>query len=92
VISELLNIPKLTLFVIYNNLIRTGILQSKVGINGGVRFAKNAEQNILLHILMAIVNQKALFQTTFELNVSSRRPDSLKKAIAETLNNVKEVL
>ena len=92
VISELLNIPKPTLSVIFNNLIRAGILESKEGINGGVRFAKNAEQITLLDILMAIENQKSLFQTSFELNISSKRPDSLKKAIVEKLNNVEEVM
>ena len=88
VISDLLNIPKPTLSVIFNNLIRAGILESKEGINGGVRFAKNPEQITLLDILTAIENQKSLFQTSFELYVKSKRPDDLKKAVTDTLNNV----
>ncbi len=92
VISEMLNIPKPTLSVIFNNLIRAGILESKEGINGGVRFAKNAEKITLLDILNAIENQKSLFQTSFELNVKSKRPDALKKALTEALNNVEEVM
>lgn len=92
VISELLNIPKPTLSVIFNNLIRAGILESKEGINGGVRFAKDAEQITLLDILTAIENQKSLFQTSFELNVKSKRPDDLKSAVTEALNNVEEVM
>jgi Rrf2 family protein len=83
-----LNIPKPTLSVIFNNLIRAGILESKEGIYGGVRFAKNAEQITLLDILTAIENQKSLFQTSFELNVKSKRPDDLKKAVTVALNNV----
>lgn len=79
VMSELLNIPKPTLSVIFKNLIRAGILESKEGINGGVRFAKDAEQILLLDILVAIENQKSLFQTSFELNISSKRLGSLKK-------------
>jgi len=59
-----LSIPKPTQSVIFNNLIRTGILESKEGINGGVRFAKNAGQITLLDILIAIENQKSLFQTS----------------------------
>jgi Rrf2 family protein len=86
VISELLDIPKPTLSVIFNNLIRAGILESKEGINGGVRFAKNPEQITLLDILNAIENQKSLFQTSFELNVKSNRPDTLKKAVTIALN------
>ena len=45
VISELLNIPKPTLTLIFNNLLRAGIIESKEGINGGVRFAKGAPEN-----------------------------------------------
>lgn len=92
VMSEVLNIPKPTLSVIFTNLIRAGILESKEGINGGVRFAKNAEKITLLDILNAIENQKSLFQTSFELNVKSKRPDNLKKAVTEVLNNVEEVM
>jgi len=88
VISDLLNIPKPTLSLIFNNLIRAGILESKEGINGGVRFAKNPEQITLLDILTAIENQKSLFQTSFELNVKSKRPDDLKNAVTDALNNV----
>jgi len=92
VMSELLNIPKPTLSIIFNNLIRAGILESKEGINGGVRFSKNAEQITLLDILLAIENQKSLFQTSFELKAKSKRPDSLKNAVIEALNNVEKVM
>jgi Rrf2 family protein len=92
VMSVVLNIPKPTLSVIFNNLIKAGILESKEGINGGVRFAKNAEQITLLDILIAIENQKSLFQTSFELNVKSKRPDALKKAVTDALNNAEKVM
>jgi Rrf2 family protein len=92
VMSEVLNIPRPTLSVIFNNLIRAGILESKEGINGGVRFAKNAEKITLLDILNAIENQKSLFQTSFELKVRSKRPDDLKKAVIEALNNVEDIM
>lgn len=92
VISELLNIPKPTLTVIFNNLIRAGILESKEGIRGGVRFAKSAEQITLLDILTAIENQKSLFQTSFDLNVNSKRPDDLKNAVRDALNDVEEIM
>lgn len=92
VISELLNIPKPTLTVIFNNLIRAGILESKEGIRGGIRLAKSAEQITLLDILTAIENQKSLFQTSFDLNVNSKRPDDLKKAVKDALNDVEEIM
>jgi Rrf2 family protein len=92
VISELLNIPKPTLTVIFNNLIRAGILESKEGINGGVRFAKDAGKITLLDILTAIENQKPLFQTSFDLNVQSKRPDDLKKAVTTALTGVEATM
>lgn len=92
VMSELLNIPKPTLSIIFNNLIRAGILESKEGVNGGVRFAKNAEQITLLDILTAIENQKALFQTSFELKAKSKRPESIKKAVVEALHHVEDAM
>lgn len=92
VISELLDIPKPTLSVIFNNLIRAGILESKEGIYGGVRFAKNADEITLLDILNAIENQKPLFQTSFEINVKSKRPDGLKQEITTVLTSVEEVM
>jgi Rrf2 family protein len=92
VMSDLLNIPRPTLSIMFNNLIRAGILESKEGIYGGVRFAKNANEITLLDILLAIENQKSLFQTSFELKAKSKRPDSLKNSIIETLNNVEVVM
>lgn len=92
VMSELLNIPKPTLSVIFNNLIRAGILESKEGINGGVRFAKNAEKITLLDIHSAIEDKKSLFQTSFELKAKSKRPESLRKAVVEALVNAEEVM
>jgi Rrf2 family protein len=90
--SDLLDIPKPTLTVIFNNLIRAGILESKEGINGGVRFAKNAEKITLLDILNAIENQKPLFQTSFEIKAKGKRPDSLKKAVIDNLKNVEDIV
>lgn len=90
VMSELLDIPKPTLAIIFNNLIRAGILESKEGINGGVRFAKQPEQISLLEILLAIENQKPLFQTSFEIKAKGKRPDGLKKEIIASLNDVEE--
>lgn len=92
VISEILDIPKPTLTVIFSNLIRAGILESKEGVNGGIRFAKNAEKITLLDILNAIENQKPLFQTSFEINAKGQRPDGLKKAVTDNLIEVENLV
>jgi Rrf2 family protein len=92
VMSELLDMPKPTLSLIFNNLIRAGILESKEGINGGVRFAKKPEQITLLDILIAIESPKPLFQTNFEIKAKSQRPDSIRKEVISTLGHVEEVM
>jgi Rrf2 family protein len=88
VMSELLDIPKPTLTVILNNLIRAGILQSKEGINGGMRMAKSENKITLLDLLSAIENEKPLFQTDYNLNITGKRPDSAKKTVNETLKGI----
>ncbi|MBK6345752.1 MAG: Rrf2 family transcriptional regulator [Bacteroidales bacterium] len=92
VMSEVLDIPKPTLSLIFNNLIRAGILESKEGVNGGVRFARDAERISLLDILMAIENQKPLFQTSFDLNAKGKRPEGVKNAVIRSLNSVEQTM
>lgn len=92
IISDLLSIPKPTLSLIFNNLVRAGILESKEGINGGVRFAKSENQITLLDILNAIESPKPLFQKNFEMKAEAARPASLKKQVTEALNNAEQIM
>jgi len=90
--SEFLNIPKPTLSVIFNNLIRAGILQSREGVNGGVRMAKNEDKITLLDLLIAIENEKPLFQTDYELNVTGKRPETAKKTVNAILKGIETTI
>lgn len=90
VMSDLLAIPKPTLSLILSNLMRAGILQSKEGVNGGVRMAKSEDQINLLDILIAIESNKPLFQTEYNLNTSGQRPDSAKSTVNSILNNIED--
>ncbi|MFI5137245.1 MAG: RrF2 family transcriptional regulator [Sphingobacteriales bacterium] len=92
VMSELLNIPRPTLTVILSNLMRAGILQSKEGVNGGVRMAKHEDKITLLDLLLAIENEKPLFQTEYDLNVSGKRPDNAKKTVNSILKNIETTM
>lgn len=92
IMSELLNIPRPTLSVILSNLMRAGILQTKEGVNGGVRMAKTEENITLLDILTAIESEKPLFQTDIELNVSGNRPDNAKRVVGEKLKAAEATL
>lgn len=88
VISELLDIPKPTLVVMFNNFIRAGILESKEGINGGVRFARDPENITLLDILLAIESSKPLFHTSFDIKATSARPSAVKQKVVTILLDV----
>ena len=92
VMSELLDIPKPTLSLILSNLMRAGILQSKEGVNGGVRMAKTEDQINLLDILIAIESAKPIFQTEYNLNVSGERPDTAKKAVNAILSKIEQTI
>lgn len=91
-ISGLLNIPKPTLVVMFNNLLRAGILESKEGLYGGVRFAKEPSQITLLDILDAIEYGKPLFQTNFDMKATGPRPDSIKGALIHALADVESTM
>ena len=92
VMSEFLNIPKPTLSVILSNLMRAGILQTKEGIKGGVRMARSEDEITLLDLLIAIENEKPLFQTDYELNVSGKRPDNAKNRVNNVLKQIEKTI
>ncbi len=69
---------------------RAGILQSKEGVNGGMRMTKTEDNITLLDLLVAIENEKPLFQTEYELNITAKRPDSVKKTVNTILKNVEK--
>lgn len=92
IISEILDIPKATLSVIFTNLLRAGILESREGIYGGVRLAKKPENISLLDILQAIESEKPLFQTDIRLNIQAKRPDTVKHKVSDILKSVENVM
>ena len=92
VMSDFLNIPKPTLSVILSNLMRAGILQTKEGIKGGVRMARSEDEITLLDLLIAIENEKPLFQTDYELNVSGKRPDNAKNRVNNVLKQIEKTI
>ena len=67
-------------------------MESKEGINGGVRFAKTEDKITLLDILLAIESPKPLFYTNFEIKAKAKRPESVRKKIVATLQSVESKL
>lgn len=86
--SEILNIPRPTLTQMLGHLMRAGILQTKEGINGGVRLLKSEENISIYDILVAIENEKPLFQTDYLLNVDGDRPQKVTTAVNTMLNGI----
>jgi Rrf2 family protein len=86
--SEIMDIPKPTLTVILSNLMRAGILQSKEGVNGGVRMAKSEEKITLYDLLIAIESERPLFQTDYAINASGERPENAQKSVNSILKNI----
>lgn len=89
-ISELLNIPKPTLVKIIHSLTVNGIIETKEGKNGGIRLAKNPSQITILEIFNAIERGKPLFQTSFDILATGKRPDNAKDVIADILGESEE--
>ncbi len=88
VMSEIMDIPKPTLTVILSNLMRAGILQSKEGVNGGVRMAKSEENITLYDLLIAIESERPLFQTDYTIKAAGQRPESAQKVVNSALKNI----
>jgi DNA-binding IscR family transcriptional regulator len=54
--------------------------------------AKKTEKITLLDLLTAIENEKPLFQTEYNLNVTGNRPDKAKKAVNEVLTTIEKTM
>ena len=85
-ISDSLNIPKPTLVKILQNLTRTGIVETKEGKNGGIRLAKKPSDITVLDVFSAMEQGKPLFQTSFDIQSSGKRPENAKKSITVILH------
>jgi Rrf2 family protein len=72
-LSETLGIPKPTVVNITSRLVSAGLLESKEGKNGGLRFCKSPSQVNLLHIMEAIERKRSLFHT--DLAAKANRPE-----------------
>jgi len=89
-ISEVLNIPKPTLVKILHGLNLAGIIETREGKTGGIKLAKSPKSISVLDILKATEGMKSLFNTSFNLSVSGKRPSQVQKSVAEVLNTAEK--
>jgi len=87
VISEALNIAGPTAVKILQSLNRAGIIETREGARGGVRLARKMEDITVLDIFNAIEQERPLFRTDLNLNVTGQKPTRSQKAVLSVLKN-----
>jgi Rrf2 family protein len=80
-ISEMLNIPRPTLVKILQHLSAAGMIQTKEGKHGGIRLMKDPAEITVLDIFEAVEKGKPLFQTSFDIFATGKRPSNAQTAI-----------
>jgi Rrf2 family protein len=89
-ISRDLNIPPSTAGVILRRLNRARLIQTREGVNGGVRLAQSPESITILDIFLAIEQERPMFQTNFHLPVAGEKPTKIERSIMQVLENAEE--
>lgn len=91
-ISQDLNIPPSTAGMLLRRLIRAGIIESREGANGGVRLAQAPECVSVLDIFAAIEQERPLFQTNIQLNVSGDKVTKVNRQILHVLGDAEAAM
>jgi Rrf2 family protein len=84
-ISEILNIPPSTTGVILRRLNRARLIESREGVNGGVRLTRQPEEITLLDVFLAIEQERPMFQTSIQLGVTGEKPTRIQQTIVQKL-------
>lgn len=84
-ISQELTIPPSTAGMILRRLNRAGLIDTREGVNGGVRLAKPPEEVTLLDIFLAIEQERPLFQTNIELRVTGEKRTRVQQSVFSVL-------
>ncbi|MEO8609132.1 MAG: Rrf2 family transcriptional regulator [Chloroflexota bacterium] len=86
-ISQELNIPPSTAGMILRRLNRAGLIDTREGVNGGVRLAKPPESVTMLDVFEAIEQERPMFQTNIELPVTGEKRTRVQQAIFGVLES-----
>lgn len=91
-ISEILNIPPSTTGVILRRLNRARLIETREGVNGGVRLSRLPEQITLLDVFMAIEQERPMFQTNIQLGITGEKPTRIQQTIIQSLTNAETAM
>jgi Rrf2 family protein len=86
-ISQELNIPPSTAGMILRRLNRAGLIDTREGVNGGVRLAKSPENVTMLDVFEAIEQERPMFQTNIELRVTGAKRTRVQDAVFNVLES-----
>jgi len=87
-----LNIPRPTTVNILTRLTHAGVIETKEGINGGVRLSIEPEKITLLQILDAVEAHKALFRTGIKTNLNTEEADTARSKVIQYLGKAESAL
>ena len=71
---------------------RAGLIDTREGVNGGVRLAKPLEDVTLLDVFLAIEQERPMFQTNIELRVTGEKRTRLQDAVFKVLESGEEAM
>jgi len=91
-ISSDLNIPPASAGSILRRLNRARIIETREGAAGGVRLARAPEEVTLLDLLVAIEQERPLFQTQFQLSVRGTKPTRAQVAVHDVLDGAEQAM
>jgi len=84
-IAQDLNIPPSTAGMILRRLNRVRIIETREGANGGVRMVQPPDEVSLLHVFVAIEQERPMFQTNIQLRVTGEKPTKAQNTILQQL-------
>ena len=91
-LSDSLNIAKPSAVKILQNLSRAGIIETREGAKGGVRFVISHMEITVLDVFNAIEQNRPLFKSALRLSITGKKPESGMRAVSEVLSLAQEAM
>lgn len=89
-IAESLNIPVPTATKVIRRLNAAGLLDSKIGIDGGMSLTKNIKDITLYDVFIAVEQGKPLFRVHTNYNISGEVVENAKQRLLSAIDKTEE--
>ena len=87
-ISRDLDIPPSTAGMILRRLNRAGLMETREGVNGGVRLAMPPDEVTLLDLFTAVEQERPLFQSNMQVVAEGEKLSRSQQTVASALDTV----